>query len=383
MRIRASNRNGRGPAAERGHSDAGWRRSCRPPREAIACRRGEQLHDRRVLDEGAFQDRTDRTLFGRERTVTAQVIDRGPWPRASHPLGAKSSARTTVCGSIGGLPREHTARAYLREPTTCVHFVSPGHWPELTREISLLAWAADRFPAATRSRHQPSPLPPPTECRSRLFGEVRWIGRPPIPPPPPSPLPGRLNGESVTAADRSAAAERIASFLRQLHILRPPLLLPPLPRRSRLSFRARTRVASPRRPSCGESTRDPAHLEPGDRLSWLALFGRYRDSADNFTFEPVELRADLGGDAHSWQRCGRRRNLLRRCEQGQSALDFHSRFLDFGLAFALAVARLFVIHVSTTCRRDAPATSPWRHWDHSRRTWSPAQSADRGRLASR
>jgi aminoglycoside 2''-phosphotransferase len=194
------------------------------------------------------------------------------------------------------------------------------HWPELNREIGFLAWAADRLP-----------LPVP-----RYLGVARESPAGPSGYAMYGYLPGRrMNIDSLSSANQTAAAERIALFLRELHGLRPPhdvaLQLP----REDARLVAEDCLARTEREILPD-------LDAFEIRTLHRRFGAYLDTADNFSFEAVVLHADLSSD-HLLIDNGTVGGVLDfgDVNWGDRDYDFHYLFLDFGEAFAMEVARLY------------------------------------------
>jgi len=213
------------------------------------------------------------------------------------------------------------SRAYLVNGDLVFRFPKrPDHWPELNREIRFLAWAADQLP-----------LPVP-----------RYIGVAPDSPASPNGyamyryMAGRrMRIESLTSADQSAAAERIGFFLRELHGLRPPDdIASQLPRED-ARFVAEECL--------GRAEREILpNLDAVESRTLRAIFATYQDTAENFSFDPVVLHADLSGD-HVLMDSDMVAGVLDfgDVNWGDRDYDFHYLFLDFGAMFAMDVARRY------------------------------------------
>lgn len=81
-----------------------------------------------------------------------------------------------------------------------------GDWNELDREVAFLRWAADKLPLPVPEYLHLAPRSP---AAPNGYAVYRCIGG------------VALNIEALTSHGRDAAADRIAAFLRQLHLLRP------------------------------------------------------------------------------------------------------------------------------------------------------------------
>ena len=213
------------------------------------------------------------------------------------------------------------SRAYLVNEELVFRFPKRAdHWTELNREIRFLTWAADKLPLSVPRYFA---IAPDSPAAPNGYAAYRY-------------LPGRrMNIESLASADRSAPAERIALFLRALHSLRPPRdIASQLPRDD-------ARLVA-------EECRDQVERQILPNLDSLeihtlrALFGTYLDAAENFSFDPVVLHADLSGD-HLLMDGGLVTAVLDfgDVNWGDRDYDFHYLLLDFGPAFAMDVARRY------------------------------------------
>ena len=162
--------------------------------------------------------------------------------------------------SVSLLGEGWCSRAYLVNDELVFRFPKRAdHWPELNREIRFLTWAADKLPLPVP---QYLAVAPESSAAPNGYGVYRY-------------LPGRrLDIESLKSAAKSAAAERIAFFLRQLHSLRPPREIAlQLPRED-------ARVVA-------EACRDQVereilpNLDPIEIRTLRALFARYWDTVEN------------------------------------------------------------------------------------------------------
>jgi aminoglycoside 2''-phosphotransferase len=191
------------------------------------------------------------------------------------------------------------------------------HWDELNREIAFLAFAADRLPLEVPRYVQVRPESP---SAPHGYAVYRY-------------LPGEpLDIQALTGAERDAAAERIAAFLRALHVLRPePPLAALLPRDD-----ARTVALD----YCARTERELlTDLSPTERQSLRTLFNTYLATPENFTFRPVVLHADLSRD-HLVMRDKAVIGVLDFGDVnfGDADYDFMYVYVDFGPPFASDVA---------------------------------------------
>jgi aminoglycoside phosphotransferase (APT) family kinase protein len=196
----------------------------------------------------------------------------------------------------------------------------PDHWPELDREITFLAWAADDLPLPVpRYLH----VAPHSSAAPSGYAVYRY-------------LPGRaIDVDDLTPAGRSAAAESIANFLRALHGLRPDADVAALLPREDARLVAEECLVRVEREIV-------PNLEAVEARAVRKHFETYLGTPDNFSFQPVVLHADLSGDHLLADNDAVAAVLdFGDVNWGDRDYDFHYLFLDFGEAFAMDVARRY------------------------------------------
>ncbi len=210
------------------------------------------------------------------------------------------------------------SHAYLVNDELVFRFPKrPTQWPELDREIAFLAWAADALPLAVPRYRRAAPDSPAAPNGYAVYGY----------------LPGRaIDVDALTPARRSAAAQRVAGFLRALHGLRPGADVASLLPREDARLVTEECLARVEREIV-------PNLDAVEARAVREAFATYLGTPDNFSFQPVVLHADFSRD-----------HLLADNEAvvavldfgdvnwGDRDYDFHYLFLDFGEAFAMDVA---------------------------------------------
>jgi aminoglycoside 2''-phosphotransferase len=213
------------------------------------------------------------------------------------------------------------SRAYLVNGELVFRFPkNSDHWPELDREITFLAWAADDLPLAVPRYIRAAPHSPSAPNGYAVYGYLRG---------------GPLDVEALTPTSRSAAARSVANFLQVLHGLRPgrevTTLLP----------REDNRVVAEECLARAEREIVP-HLETREARALCRQFETYLGTPENFSFQPVVLHADLGRE-HVLTYDDAVVGILDfgDVNWGDRDYDFHYLFLDCGQDFAMDVARRY------------------------------------------
>jgi len=193
-------------------------------------------------------------------------------------------------------------------------------WGELDREIKFLAFAADRLPLAV-----PRYLQVVRESSAAEFGYAVYRY-----------LRGRaLNVSAGPQSQRVAEAARIGGFLRVLHGLKPhPDIASILPREDQRGIAEQYYA---------RAERDVIpRLTPSEAKVLQKQFEMYLSTPGNFRFPPVVLHADLGKD-HIVVEDGLVSGVLDfgDVNWGDPDYDFMYLFVDFGVDFAIEVARRY------------------------------------------
>ena len=193
-------------------------------------------------------------------------------------------------------------------------------WVELDREIKFLAFAADRLTLPV-----PRYVQVLRESSAATFGYAayRYIN-------------GRaLNVSAITQSQRIAQAERIGNFLQVLHGLKPhPDIASILPREE-------ARMIA--QEYCARADREVIpQLTSSEAKALRMQFETHLSAPSNFRFTPVVLHADLGKD-HIVEEDSSVSGVLDfgDVSWGDPDYDFMYLFVDFGLEFAIDVARRY------------------------------------------
>ena len=193
-------------------------------------------------------------------------------------------------------------------------------WVELDREIKFLAYAVDRLPLRL-----PRYVQVLRESSGARFGYAtyRYIS-------------GRaLNVSSITQSLRIAQAERIGNFLQALHGLKPhPDIASILPKEEARMIAEEYRTRADREVI--------PRLTSSEAKALQMHFETHLRAPSNFSFPPVVLHADLGKD-HILEEDGSVSGVIDfgDVNWGDPDYDFMYLFVDFGLEFAIDVARTY------------------------------------------
>ena len=194
------------------------------------------------------------------------------------------------------------------------------HWEELGREIRFLTFAADNLPLAVPRYLQVVRDSGAVACGYAAYRYLRGHA---------------MDPGALTPAERDAAADRVAGFLRSLHGLQPghdiaSLLPREDERRNAQEYLAHAeRDLSPR-------------LTPWEAQELRKQFEMYLGTPGNFLFRPVVLHADLSKD-HIVMEDDSVTGVLDfgDVNWGDPDYDFMYLFVDFGQDFAEEVARRY------------------------------------------
>lgn len=212
-------------------------------------------------------------------------------------------------------------RAYLVNNELVFRFPKrPEHWEELEREITFLAFAADRLPLAVPEYVRVAP-----DSLSAAYGYAvyRYLRG------------SALDTNALTCGKRASAADEIAIFLRALHALQPS------PDVGSLLPREDERLVAEKYFARAERDLVPK-LPPLEARALRKQFELYLNTSGNFLFRPAVVHADLSrnhiliehdsivgvidfGDV-SW---------------GGPDYDFMYLLVDFGRSFVEQVARRY------------------------------------------
>jgi aminoglycoside 2''-phosphotransferase len=224
-------------------------------------------------------------------------------------------------GSTTALGEGWSSRSFLVNGSLVFRFPKrPEVWPELEREIAFLAAAGEALPLRV-----PRYVIVSRASTAAAHGYAAYAF-----------IPGRtLTPSALTAAERDAAADAIATFLRSLHGHRP--LESGAGRLPRTDGRAHTLElrALADRVVCPElSSAQASRLH-----DW---FGWYLDAPGHFSFSPVVIHGDFGSD-HVLASEGRVTGVIDFSDVafGDPDSDFASLSADVGEGFTLDVARRY------------------------------------------
>jgi aminoglycoside 2''-phosphotransferase len=149
-----------------------------------------------------------------------------------------------------------------------------GHWDEVDREMAFLAYAADRLPLPVPRYVRAAPRSP---ASPHGYAAYRYLA-------------GRtMNTAAMTERERSAAAERLAEFLRAFHALEPEAEIAAiLPRDD-----GRRTVEE----LVGRAGREIApRLEPADARTLARELELHMSESRNFSCTPRIIHADFSKD---------------------------------------------------------------------------------------
>ena len=191
-------------------------------------------------------------------------------------------------------------------------------WSELDREVAFLRWAADKLPLPVPEYLH---LAPQSHAAPNGYAVYRCIAGMP------------LDIEPLTSLGRDAAADRIAAFLRQLHLLRPDTPLAGLLPRSDAPAEARACFERAKAAVVPDLGQEEAHALMRNLNSLMNIVQNTENAIIHADFSREHILAEDGlvagvidfGDV-SW---------------GDADYDFHYLFLDFGESFTENVARRY------------------------------------------
>lgn len=235
------------------------------------------------------------------------------WPLIEREIAGLTVHTTTVLGE------GWTSHAYLVNEDLVFRCPKRADdWSELNREVAFLRWAADKLPLPVPEYLH---LAPQSHAAPNGYAVYRCIaGR-------------QLDIEPLTSQGRDAAADRIAAFLRQLHLLRPDApLAEQLPRSDALA-EARACFEVVMAAVVPNLEREEAHSLMRNLNSLLTIVQNTEQVIIHADFSREHILAKKGlvagvidfGDV-SW---------------GDADYDFHYLFLDFGESFTEDVARRY------------------------------------------
>jgi aminoglycoside 2''-phosphotransferase len=194
------------------------------------------------------------------------------------------------------------------------------NWEEMRREIAFLTFAADHLSLAVPRYIIAAPESTAAKCGYAVYQY----------------LPGHeLDLRTLTQKQQDAAAETLATFLRELHQLKlSPQIEALLPTED-----ARHNAEEYLQAAIEEII---PQLTASEAESLLALFEGYLSGPENFTFQPAVLHADLSGD-HILTEGGAVVAVIDfgDLNLGDPDYDFMYLFDHFGEEFALSVARRY------------------------------------------
>ena len=242
-----------------------------------------------------------------ERTVTPD------WSLIEREI-AGLTVHTTVMLGEGWM-----SRAFLVNENLVFKCPKRAHdWSELDREVAFLRWAADKLPLPVPAYLQ---LVPQSQAAPNGYAIYRYIAG------------TALDIEHLTDRGRDAAADRIASFLSQLHLLRPDTPLAELLPQSDALAEARVCFERAITAVVPNLAHDEAQALMRSLNSLVTTVGNTERVIVHADFSREHILADDGlvagvidfGDV-SW---------------GDADYDFHYLFLDFGESFTENVARRY------------------------------------------
>jgi aminoglycoside 2''-phosphotransferase len=194
------------------------------------------------------------------------------------------------------------------------------NWEEMHREIAFLTFAADQLSLAVPHYTIVAPESTAAECGYAVY---RY-------------LPGdAMDLRTLTQKQQDAAAETLATFLRELHQLKLSPEIEPLLPADDARHNAEEYLQAAEKEIIPE-------LTPAEAEALLSLFKSYLSGPENFSLQPVILHADLSSD-HILIDKGAVVAVIDfgDVNLGDPDYDFMYLFDDFGEEFALSVAKRY------------------------------------------